>query len=854
MLQSKKSINLVVRNLIKIGKSDFKSVDIALIQFLIKILGKNFNFDEKVFIELTRENLSVEDLAFIVFKSQDLTPFSSELLVKEFLHNFLEETNSANLLESQTMMNWGEFLLSIITNKFIPRTSPIKGRALMLVSFMLKPVVDIYLTVLIQEMPKKESEQVQIFKNFIFRMIETLVQAIQYEKFGFLCAKEYTNILLRQPEFIVKETKPVVFFCEFLKFDNRQLIVLALKTLDDLCQIQSLNEETKKIVFEPIASPDNENETLIQKALKLLASKRNNLEVISLLKSLAKITDESEILLADYRYEIFFNIFSKNKKIISETFELMTTLNVDFWQEVIKMLNYFTDEDVDIMSLISNMESITNVKPESLLEVLRNSTNEIIAMRRAAEIFSIIFRKSCKKEESIDTIVNTLELCKCDESTFVIVLNSLLEVDDEVLINYFLKDQRTALPKLNRCISNAFKEFNKPLSLNILVSSLRKLYTLHPIATCLVSVEVREMASDYYKKLRALRPIEFAEREKLVPKISALFEVKTWALLQDSELVNMYDFCQKYCINIHYTHFAQFSRFFVNILKHIWMLISAKGEMIIESDKLAKDIRVLHNLLKTYCRNQKLDTVDSSLLLSSILDLHVHFQPKMREKYKREFFSRFCIPMPKDDFITLVELIESTLFSVDDTEETIFSQKSLFKNFIAFYKNFVDLPSLTAWEALLRHYNAKSLHKADIETLMVIVMSKKKTIFEKSVAFAILNLASGYSLEQFRAFYGAFDEFMRKKIPDFKQRGIVFGVICSIILDRFSKKLSIANDIETEEDENRLNVLDFIEIMIKKSDYGLAANLIAYLKISENFLSNSENQKLDSFKNFLLEH
>lgn len=584
--------------------------------------------------------------------------------------------------------------------------------------------------------------------------------------------------------------------------------------------------------------------TVFETILNLVNFKNLRIEVLTLIKTLTKFCDGAEIISQDDRYEMFINIFNKSKKVVVETAELMIALDVDFWYEIVKMMNYYVEEDVDVVLLLTSVENIIPIDPETLMNVVLKFIKEPQTARRAAEIFAASFKLSLAKDTCLNTIIGALEKCATDETTFTIVLQALMQIDDEILVD-FLKANKTCLIKtLMPCISNALVDFNKPSSLNIIVASLKKLYTIEPI---IILPRVRELADGYYKIIKGFKSVEFSEREKLVPKLSAIFECKSWNLMQYSDLLNLYEFCQKYCSNINYNYFPQFQRFYMNLLKHFWMLMLAeKPSMVMKSERFIKETRNFYQLIQSALKNSKNNVADNCLLLSSLMDLYVFFQPNMKEKCAHEIFQQFHFPLTKPDLLILVDQTEANVFVLVDNEDSFFYQQSLMQSFVTFQKNYINLPSVTAWEVVLRHYNSKSPHKEEIEAIMNQAMAMKKSIFEKSVAFTILNLAQEHGIERFRPFYTALEDFMRRTFEDVKHRSIVVGVICSIVLDRFSKAVATMDN-----GENRLVVLDFIILMVKSSDQSFANNLLKYVNINENALSNTEKRQLEEFKNKL---
>ncbi|KAG5675446.1 hypothetical protein PVAND_005350 [Polypedilum vanderplanki] len=855
-LLQQKPVDLVTKDLIKLGKVNWAAIDLSILQFIIEILGKDYDFNEEIYDELMHEDVDFSTISNNVYKSQCIEDLPKELPIQEFFKMFLKETNKVNILRSTSINNWIELLMTIIEDKKIPKSEVMKGQAILVLAYFIEPLVNIISEVIDEPRSENESSIFEKFEKNVLRIVNSICRGFEYQKYGLICAKEFTEVLLKHQELLVKDGSIAPHFKVMLEIESRPVTALALNVLNDLCQQESKREVMKEIIFAADSSTgeiiDN-SVPLIVIIAKLFNEKNLYIEVVSLLKTLTTLTDDCDVLMGDNQYSVFYNIFSKNKKLAGKTFEMMSSLNINKWHEIIKMINYYTEDDFDVPSFVAFIESIAKIELEELLNVISEYISiEPTTSRRGAEIFSIVFKENDVNKELMVSIIKALEQSKEDEATFVLILSTIMKIESEILVEFF-RSNRSTLSKLTVCISNAFLDINNPLSLNIIVASLEKLFR---IQKDLVLTRIRDIANGFYEKIKTCKSTDFKEREQLLPQLLALFDCISWSLLSDKKLIDLYNMCQRYSKNMQYKFFPQFQRLQVNLLKHMWMLIVAQGKMIIEKEKLINDVTTLEQQIKNSLKKPQFTTTATCLILSNLLDLHILFQPSVQKKCNHELFIQFHIPLNKDDYINILENIEKVVFE-SDIDDNRFYQQFLVRTFVSFYNNYMEIPSLSAWEVFLRHYSAKSNYKSEIETLMNISFSMKKSIFEKSVAFAILNLASAYNLDTFRSFYNAFDDFMRKKVSDAKRRSIIFGVICSVILERLSKQLNASMNFDDADDdnnnENRLAVFDYIELMVKKSDPGLARNLINFIKINENILSTDEQKKLDNFKKFLLD-
>ncbi|CAG9805447.1 unnamed protein product [Chironomus riparius] len=830
------------KKILKNASKNWKETDMMIFQYFIDVFGKEFTFTEEHYDQIKESTIDFEDLMTQIYEERDSDEDMSEQVgkMKQFINLLLNELFVADLLDDLVISNWITFLASATEHPNIPKESKMKGNAYLLLTCMLYPLTKLLACSSNPLMELTDETRTAVSRS-IERIMNNISSAFEYEKYFLICAKEYTETLTQFHEQLLSNSMYLNHFRAMLIYDQRQILALAINSIAELCKIASLDEVMKNFLFTTI----NNQENIVNIIIKLINYKNLRLEVIGCLKEIGKFKEEHQILTTNNKIEVFLNVFSKSPKTVSETAALMVELGYDFWKELIYMLNYCTDDDMDLKLILTSIQPVIEVNQESILKFITENIKEPVISSRAAEIFNATLELCEMNNETLESLINTMNLCRSDETTFVMLLQTLIAIDDEMLVAFLKEDVNYLTQQLMPMISNAFLDFNKPITLSLIVRALRKLYRIEPLTMLL---RVRDIFNGLFKILLSLENVEFTEREKFVPKISAILECKSWRILNENSMTDLYTFCQKFCTNRSYNHFPQFQRFYVNVIKHFWMLLVSNKPLLIDEDKFIKETRNIQLQIMAALKSTKNSIPDNCLLLCSQIDLHVLFQPRILEKVKNQFFEKFTIPLSKEDFIQLVDAVESNLFP--EIEDASFYQQMLMQNFVMLYKNFINLPSTTSWEAFLRHYNHKSSYKAEIEIIMTHAIGMKKTIFEKSVAFAILNIAAMNSMDAFKSFFHAFDEFMRTMYSDYKERNVSYGLICSIILERFSRSI---ND-ENADDMNRLSVLDCVALIIKNSDQSFSKNLGKFLRVNEVALTITELEKLNNFKRLINEN
>lgn len=237
------------------------------------------------------------------------------------------------------------------------------------------------------------------------------------------------------------------------------------------------------------------------------------------------------------------------------------------------------------------------------------------------------------------------------------------------------------------------------------------------------------------------------------------------------------------------------------------------------------------------------------LCLASLMDLYVMFQPSIRSRFNFPVFEAFELALLKEDVINIVDTIEKLVF--DEPEDIVkqFYKQEVMQAYESFYCNYQNLPSLTSWESLLRHYNAKVPFKTEIEHIMEHALKKEKSgIFEKTVAFAILNKSTENDVDRFRAFYNALESFLKLHQPDVKARSRKLSTICSFILEKVARFL-----LNNRDYDKRLAILDYVTIIVKNLELTYKQNLGSFMDLSKVKLDINEKSKVEAFLRLLKE-
>ena len=492
--------------------------------------------------------------------------FISQLIIELFINEKLNDIS---------LRKWVEFFKRIVEEDSILENASIKAKAHTMLAYMLRP-----LTYIIQFSEVESSNLDENFKLVICTLIERIMKNIEisfrYQLYSVDISKHLMFVVTNSHKLFVKDVESLEIFESLLKNDDRNLLALALNTLTELCQIESLQQYLVEFFFS-----DSEDETMIDKILSLINHRSLKSEVIQLFTALALI--EQDFLDERQRYELFSNIFNKSKKISAETAALMTAMNSNFWLDIIKMTNlYLSPKDVDIPYVLSAYQDRN--ASESLFEILSNNIEDESTSERAAEML-IIALKMEDEEKMFSYIHKSLKFCAVNPRVAYVILKAFTEINSDNLENYYRKHANEL--DIIDFLANIFDTTKELILLKMIVEVLYKFFGFVIDRTL---IQLFQIARKYSKAFRSF----FADDNLWsIIRLSALLECRYWQILTDCELMILSKTCIDYISNsegkseIIHPHVM---RLYVNVLKHIWVKLVTGKKTNFNLSQLASDI------------------------------------------------------------------------------------------------------------------------------------------------------------------------------------------------------------------------------------------------------------------------
>lgn len=686
-----------------------------------------------------------------------------------------------------------------------------------------------------------EDEFKAAVEEAIDRIMSIMEKSFKYEAFSIECTKHFKLALNNHHTAFIKDVHGMKIFTVLLNYDDRTQLALTLSMLDDLCQIESLQDIAKKFFFPTTDENDEDDEKIVDKIFSLMNHKNLKSEVIALIKSLVVVAENEEFLSEQQRYELFLNVFNKNKKIAMETCALMAEMKVDFWLEVIKMLNYYVEpSEIDIPHVLASFESTHEIEPKTFLEIACNNANDTALSQRAAEMFLESIKMTQKVDEILPLLDGALQTCLASTKAFCFIIECFHEIGHDELVDFF-KENVEMLAAIIENIGNALQAHEDHWVYKYSASVLFIFFKVSPEVTL---QKVYGMMQHNLKKV-------LTEADcVVVNRMSALLEIKYWTILNESQLKRLYNWNKKYLNEGDKSAqlYTSVLRLHTNVWKHLWVkLVKQNALNFMKTKETIADVKAFFSLLMSL-KDKEVPIDRHCIVIASMLDIIFLFQPKMKEKSSAEIFKEFSLETEKNDITHLVDLMLNVLYYDVDSQHYEFHKKLLLQTFVSLYLNHLNLPTLTVWEAFLRHYTLKSPYKTEVEQMMERALTMERGIFNKTVAFAILNLSNYNGLDKFRDFHVAIEKYLKAYQPDVKARNERFAVIVSFVLEKLAKHY------QGTPNPNRLMILDCLTFIIKNLDTHYKKNLASFIKFDTKVkLTVTDKQKLELFKNMLKE-
>lgn len=631
---------------------------------------------------------------------------------------------------------------------------------------------------------------------------------------------------------------------------------MALKSLWKHCYNSKIREPLIEFLFRGEADPGDYEDRFLEILQDLFGHRHLKVDIMSLLNAMIDLRGNSEFLSEEMRFELYLNVFSGSKKIISGAVDIMTAVDDDFWLVVIKMLNSQVTEEVELSAFIKSLLSIKDVNcdPKVMSEIVLNNVNIQPATSQRAAVLLVELLKNADDEqkqamlENLDEVINN---CLDDERTFILLLDCIT-ADFQMTLKVF-KDSPIKFTSTVISLTTAFKKYESYVPLYNIITMLKQ---LTPFSSSYVVIVMRSIFNELYLKYldvfhKAEEDHERSEEENLsLTKLAILLENRSWNIIQPKHMELMFKLNQKLISSPEDPLCPIAIRLHCNFIKHLWFRLQLERPLPFDNEYLAKEIESFIFMMGKMLSEEPFDRFH--YVLCSFMDMCICFQPIMSTRHKHEVFKLLKFELRKETFRELASVVEANVFlngnvkvDVDDK----FIRSIILQSWIVFCHEYDKPASITASHKIISHYKIKCPFKADLEILMKQMMAHEN-MFEHTVAMTTLDLSNHDDSTVFRSFFHALEDFLRSEfINDIAKRSSILIAICSFVLPKIAKTVEMNNK---NENEDRLKVLEFVTLMLKNLNVTLKRKLERTVPSLAKFdLTEGEKKHLTTFLAFL---
>lgn len=590
------------------------------------------------------------------------------------------------------------------------------------------------------------------------------------------------------------------------------------------------------------------NEIIGRRSLKI--------ESMELLKAINSLPDGERFVVEEMKMSLYLDVFNGSKKFVIAAVSLILAMDEDFWLTIIKLLNNYVTTKVDwkhFFGCISSCEGV-NCNAEIFTKIILENLNDSAVAQRSA-VLLVEYTKHLNDEEKRQTVLEGFDVLLLalvqHEKTFVITLDVLNVIDFKTTSDFYKQEPRKLVSLIDGLIQS-YDAFESPVALHNVVINLKMITKLSPEY---VTKKVRGIFQSYYHKLLSA----YTEFQSLceqfkqpLTKLSILLENRSWNILPMATLEVIVPIANTLFEDKDVELHSLMVRFYTNVLKQVWTRLILMKPIPFSNEFLKKNVEGFFVAIAETLEDSKLNTGQSSHYLCSLMDLAVMFQPAMYLRYRHSAFQTLVLPMQKKDVQLVARLVRESVFQCEKNAD-IHSRELILLSWIAFCRNYIDLPSSTASENIIRHYRVDGLFKTQIEMLMsdIIDNEKGKNVFEQIIAFSTLNLSNLDDIAGFRSFIQAIDEYLTRKFNDESSKMKLKTSICAQLLSKLKTHLEVIR----HDTKDRLQVLDYASIMIKGMPPAFKQKLAAFIPsdLDAVGLNNLEKTHFESFKSQFIE-
>lgn len=765
----------------------------------------------------------------------------------EFMNKFLEHCIESGHIEaiSKSSIN---FLLLYIQHDQIPDAHISIAICHLLLACHLKPLSrplsSCFFAVASNSNDQIDSSLTLTQTEFILDLLDSVMKnvpnGLKYENWvSERIAHEFCSVIERDAEIRINTNRNCLpIFRELLQTDNNNILELVVSSIGRLCDNKEIQDQLIRFLF----SQDKQERTIINMLEHLLKFKQAQIlmqEIINTIAKILKLCNGQEIIERSTRYEIYaLKFHSLNRSSVQKAIIMMRLFQDNFVLSLVQSFEVMNSSSTTITKVILQLGPEEMKQLSGVVDVIKFHIKKKVKLAsRATQIFQVLIDHIELPDELklFPKVINALQACIKNEKIFSTLLNFVIGFDN-MKMQLIFKKSVTIKTVLVATLLEAFEHFKHPMALRQVMMTFTKIAINSPSD---LKEPLKALFDLFYDEfLQAETNLSMEGSETKSPKLSLI----KMNIMIESQIISFLDLFQLDAITIiNTTHLMDpqepmipfFARFHTTVLKAMWNILvlkkvkgeSGKCDFPYDLQFVANAVSDLAGKLMTLMKCRQMNLLEAHDVFTSLTELLHHFRirPLLLESDTR------CLTVnpPKVTARQMTELCafaEHYIFNVDVSKglgkglekfNDVSFQRNMLLRLAQLIKNNKTLVNITCLSTILRFYRDGSNFEDEMELLM-------KCLFERPLMF---NRTIGLVIFHFSKQEASFKEFLRftsslNRFLDFynTDKHVVTWKICSFVLRNLSPFIEIMTKNGADYCENRLGILDFVQVVAGEID------------------------------------
>lgn len=344
----------------------------------------------------------------------------------------------------------------------------------------------------------------------------------------------------------------------------------------------------------------------------------------------------------------------------TECAKLMINLEKDFWLKFIHLIIYYKTDFSGVDNAIKMLCKINVVTCDFdiIIEIVESNLEKPEISSCAAQIFIIMLDIIPFNHSDMIMKYNELaEKCLSHHEIFLHLMSFYLKIDQEEIKSVYNIDNSSFI-KITQILIQGFWDCT---SFYVMSQITNVLFLFNKLLPTEMTDVLQELFEKLYSEFLEMTIEE--EHDNLLTcccKLMVLCESNQLKDMLEESHINT--FCT--VLKGHFKDNGKliFIRLQTTVLKHMWNKLARNYLMGISPKVLVDIIRNIVVLLKPLLKNRQFDLFSCYMMVTSLLDIYIYFQPSLAKHYPCLVFQKFQNQLNKEDVDSVEKFIEHYVF------------------------------------------------------------------------------------------------------------------------------------------------------------------------------------------------